>query len=354
MAFLRRFFRFISSMKFALILLVILVLMCVAGSFVTQGQTYVWYTSQYSERTAAAIIALRLDDVFHSWYFILISGFLCLNLLLCNVVRLPGLVRRTRSEQTTRAKLGCWGAWVTHVGVLLLILGYSLGQFTYREYVAYGVPGQSMAIGDTGLVMTINDFRIGLREDDTVEQYTSDITVYDLASGSGGIKAQVSVNNPADISGYRFYQNSTGWAARISVDKDGQDLQDAVVCAGDYLTIADKSDLVVYFNAFYPDYVLISGYGPSTLSGNINNPGYLYSVYYKGQMLGMNVLMEDEVLTIDEYTVRFSEPQSYTLLQIKRDRFTPLALAGGLVIMAGLFISFYVKQPRRKEEDASG
>ena len=354
MAFLRRFFRFISSMKFALILLVILVLMCVAGSFVTQGQTYVWYTSQYSERTAAAIIALRLDDVFHSWYFILISGFLCLNLLLCNVVRLPGLMRRMRTEQTARAKLGCWGAWVTHVGVLLLILGYSLGQFTYKEYVAYGVPGQTMAIGDTGLVLTIDDFRIGLREDDTVEQYTSDITVYDLASGSEGIKAQVSVNNPADVFGYRFYQNSTGWAARISVDKDGQELQDAVVCAGDYLTIADKPDLVVYFNAFYPDYVLISGYGPSTLSGNINNPGYLYSVYYKGQMLGMNVLMKDEVLTIDEYTVRFSEPQSYTLLQIKRDMFTPLALVGGLVIMAGLFISFYVRQPRRKEEDASG
>ena len=68
----------------------------------------------------------------------------------------------------------------------------------------------------------------------------------------------------------------------------------------------------------------------------------------------MNVLRAGEKLTIDEYTVLFEHPQNYTLLQIKRDMFTPVALAGGLVVMAGLFISFYVRQPRRKEEDASG
>ena len=80
--------RFISSMKFALILLVILAVTCSIGSFVTQKQTYAWYSARYSERTAAVILALHLDDVFHSWYFIVISAFLCLNLMACNVVRL--------------------------------------------------------------------------------------------------------------------------------------------------------------------------------------------------------------------------------------------------------------------------
>ena len=41
----------------------------------------------------------------------------------------------------------------------------------------------------------------------------------------------------------------------------------------------------------------------------------------------MNMLMGEEELTIDEYTVTFSDPQSYTLIQIKADRFTWLALA---------------------------
>ena len=339
-------------MKFAIILLVILAITCSVGSFVSQKQTYAWYSARYSERTAAMIIALRLDDVFHSWYFILISAFLCLNLLLCNVIRLPGLIRRMRQESSVRGRLGHWGAWVTHVGVLLLLLGYSLGQFTYREYAVYGVPGQTMEIGDTGLVVTIDDFCIDLREDDTVNQYTSEITVYDLKNSSSGRSATVSVNHPADLYGLRFYQNSTGWATGISVWKNGEPLQNDVVCAGDYLVVADNPDLVVFFNAFYPDYAMVSGYGPATLSGKLNNPGYLYSVYYQGQILGMNVLMSGEVLTIDDYTVRFSDPQSYTLLQIKRDRFSPLAFAGGVVVLIGLFISFYVK-PRRKQEDAS-
>ena len=232
---------------------------------------------------------------------------------------------------------------MTHVGVLLLLLGYSLGQFTYQEYAAYGVPGQSMAIGNTGLVLTIEDFRIDLREDDTVEQYTSAITVYDIAKSSEGKSAEVSVNHPADLYGLRFFQNSTGWAAKISITEGGVPLQESYVCAGDYLVVADKPDLVIYFNAFYPDYVLIQGQGPATLSGNVNNPGYLYTVYYQGQILGMNVLLKDDVLTIDDYSVVFSEPRSYTLIQIKKDSFTFLAFIGGVLILLGLLVSFYVR-----------
>lgn len=349
----KKFLRFISSMRFAIILLGILAALCCVGSFVSQKQSYAWYSARYSERTAATILTFHLDDVFHSWYFILISAFLCLNLILCNVVRLPGLINRTKAGQTFRQRLGVWGAWICHVGVLLLILGYSLGQITYQEYAVYGVPGQTFEIGDSGLVVTIDDFQIGLRDDDTVEQYTSEITVYDIAKSSEGKSATVSVNHPADLYGLRFYQNSTGWAANVSIHKNGEHLQQSTVCAGDYLVVADKPDLVIYFNAFYPDYTLVPGYGPATLSGRLNNPGYLYSVYYQGQMLGMNVLMSGDVLTIDEYSVYFSEPQSYTLLQIKKDSFTPLAFAGGLIVLIGLFICFYVK-PREKQENASG
>jgi hypothetical protein len=103
-----------------------------------------------------------------------------------------------------------------------------------------------------------------------------------------------------------------------------------VVCAGDFLPILDKPELVVYLNAFYPDYVLTPGVGPSTASANLNNPAWLYSVYYQGSLLGMNALMAGEELTIDEYTVTFTDPQNFTLIQIKRDRFTWLALLGGL------------------------
>ena len=94
----KRICKFIASMRFAIILLVALALACSIGSLVTQGQSYDWYAQRYSERAAALILALRLDDAFHSAWFIAITAFLCLNLTLCNLTRLPRLIRRTRAE----------------------------------------------------------------------------------------------------------------------------------------------------------------------------------------------------------------------------------------------------------------
>jgi len=384
----KKIWNFLSSMQFAIALLVVMAIACSIGSFVTQGQSYEWYAQQYSEKTAAFIIALSLDDAFHSWSFILISAFLCCNLLLCNVLRLPQLLERMRGAKdpqkasslpadvfsfgiedpgsffkkmsmpeplrsetedgremlfASRNSAGHWGAWVCHLGILLLIAGFALGQFTHQEYAVYGVPGQSRIIGDTGYVLHIDDFKVALRPDDTVEQYTADITVYDLEnSNAGSESAEISVNNPASIHGLKFYQNSTGWAAKVTITENGEPLQDTVLCAGEYVAVMDKPDLVIYFNAFYPDYYFEQGYGPMTASGSLNNPAYLYSVYYQGQILGMNVLMGDEPLTIDEYTVIFSEPQNYTMIQIKEDHFAWLALVGGLVVLAGLVLAFYI------------
>ncbi|MBQ8955136.1 MAG: cytochrome c biogenesis protein ResB, partial [Clostridia bacterium] len=84
----KKIWKFIGSMRFAMILLVVLAVACTAGSLITQGQSYAWYAQRYSERTAALILALHLDDAFHSWWFLLIAGFLCVNLLCCNVLRL--------------------------------------------------------------------------------------------------------------------------------------------------------------------------------------------------------------------------------------------------------------------------
>lgn len=377
-------------MRFAIGLLVVLAAACCVGSLVTQGQSYAWYAERYSKRTAALILALGLDDAFHSWWFLLINGFLCVNLLLCNVLRLPQLIRRTRAHADAEGALkgegdvsaqnvadplslfarlrmakpsahkaedgrealfaskhraGLWGAWVCHLGILLLILGFSLGQMTQQQYAVYGVPGQAKPIGDTSYILAIDDFDVELREDGTTAQYTAEVTVRDAASGESR-SAQISVNHPASLFGMKLYQNSTGWAAKASVLENGEPLQEGVVCAGEYFAIEDKPDLVVLLNAFYPDYVLESGVGPATASNELNNPAYLYSAYYKGQLLGMNALMAGEELTIDEYTITFSDPQSYTLIQVKRDRFTALALAGGLVTMLGLMLALYL-QPAR-------
>lgn len=385
---LKRIWKFISSMQFAIALLLILAAACTVGSVITQGQPYAAYAEQYGERTAGAIMALQLDDLFHSWWFVVLSAFLCLNLIMCNLVRLPSILKVMKREAdpagslgkdgivqvagirdpdgfmkamgfykvqsgenenpwkfSVKNRIGLWGAWVCHLGILLLILGFGLGQATKEEFTVYGLPGDARAVGDTGIILSIDSFDVDLREDETVEQYTAGITARRPSDGAEE-SAEISVNNPATLFGMKFYQNSTGWAADIHIKKNGEPLQDDVICAGDYVAVQDMPNLVIYLNAFYPDYVLDPVNGPMSASSSVRNPAYLYSVYYQGQMLGMNALLESEELTIDEYTVTFGNPRNFTLIQVKRDRFTFLALIGGLVVMFGLIFAFYTQEAK--------
>ena len=387
----KKLLKFLSSMGFAIALLVVLAAACVAASFVTQGQSYEWYAQAYSDGAARLIVGLGLDDAFHSWWFLTVTVFLCGNLLLCNLIRLRPLIARYRREADPAAalsgpadvccegvadplplfeklrlsqpkaheiegrkvlfigknRLGLWGPWVCHLGILLLIAGFTLGQLTQREYTVYGVPGDTKPIGDTGYFLTIDDFEVKLREDDTVEQYVAAITVFRAPQGSTAVpdsmSAAVSVNHPARLYGFKIYQNSTGFAARIRVDEAGTPLQTTVVCAGEGIEIADAPGLRVYLNAFYPDFYLQPGVRPMTRSGRMNNPAYLYSITYENSMVGMNYWQgSDGPIKVNDYTITFSEPQSYTLLQVKTDHFQELALLGGLITLLGLILAFYV------------
>lgn len=447
--------RFLCSMKCAVILLVILAAACTAGSLIPQGQTAAYYTANYAESLAGVVLLFHLDDVFHCWWFVGLTIFLCVNLLACNVLRFPALRKRvkegftatkriaewdgvpaavtaeepeeifkrlgfrnvtrgvmavTRLTQTedvaginaeenaetaedavvyvsgieaagsetvltryaVRNRIGVWGAWLCHLGMLVIIVGFGLGQMFQVQYSVYGVPGQTKPIGDTGYELRIDDFQVKLREDDTVEQYETVMTVTRAGenpvaggtvetigaaeaagtepgetgtaetSGYSGTAAAVSVNHPVAIHGMKFYQNSTGWAANVQICKGSELLQQGVICAGEYAPVEDMEGLAVLLNAFYPDYVRGADGMPATASSELNNPGYLYTLYYNDRILGMNVLTEDEIITVEDYGIRFTDPQQYTLIQIKRDPFTPVAAAGGLLVMLSLVLAFYL------------
>ncbi len=396
----KKFTRLFFSMRFALILLGILVAACVAGSVIPQGEAASYYLTAYSEKRGAAILALGLDDVFHCGWFIVLTVILCLNLIGCNIIRFPSLFKRTRQGFTpenfmrsgsrteicrtsdpetllrecgfrktvkgqaddgtayiygVKNKAGIWGAWLCHLGMLIVIAGFGFGQMMQVQYAVYGVPGQTKAVEGTNYELTIDDFEVELREDDTVEQYTASITMTDTKTGETQ-SGQTSVNHPATLFGMRCYQNSTGWAAVMQIIKDDEVIQENVLCAGEYVSVEDKEALSVMFAAFYPDYEKGQDGMPRTASSKLNNPAYLYRLYYENEILGMNVLEDGEAITVDEYTIVFKDPQSYTLIQIKRDPFTPLAGAGALIVMIALILAFYLRTAEvfaKQTEDGS-
>lgn len=385
------------SMQFALLLLALLTIACIAGSVIPQGDLESYYQNTYSPSMVHLILLLGLDDVFHCWWFVVLTIVLCLNLLGCNIVHAPVLMRRwktgflppkhfsdfkegssfplasdpetlfakmgfrkvqklTTPEGRTflysvRNKIGIWGAWLTHLGMLIIIAGFALGQMYTIKYTVYGVEGSTKPVEDTSYTLTIDSFETTLREDETVDQYTSLVTVTDTTSCEAQ-QTQTSVNHPGKVFGMQVYQNSTGWAATVTVSKDKEsvssepslpeEIQSAVLCAGEYLEVEDKPGLVILFNAFYPDYAKDANGMPVTVSPHPVNPAYLYTVYYNNKVIGMNVLHNDYI-SIDDYIVTFDSPQQYTLLQLKRDPYTWLAAIGGILICIALLIAFYIR-----------
>ncbi len=387
-------------MKFALTLLGILIAACTAGSLIPQKEVVSYYTTNYPRSLAGAIMLLQLDDVFHCWWFVGLTVFLCLNLLACNILRFPSFFRRMkegfslqralkgheeedwfrtgeRPEElfrqmgfrnsagsvrdgrecvyAARNKAGIWGAWLCHLGMLVIIIGFGFGEMFQTEYTVYGVAGQTKVVGDTDYALTIDDFEIILREDDTVEQYVSKLTMADIMTGERQ-SGETRVNAPLSMFGLKFYQNSTGWAADVAVYKGEKRIQVETLCTGEAAHVEGLEDLAIGLRAFYPDYGTDGNGNPVTKSSALKNPAYLYMLYFQDSVLGMNVLTGDDVITVEDYTFVFGNPRPYTLIQIKKDPFSGVAALGALLVIAALLLAFYVRPEELwavKEEDGT-
>ncbi len=343
----RKLFRFLRGMPFSFILLFIIIAACVAGSVIPQGGSAGMYFQQYGTGPGGLILFLKLDRVFTCWWFIALATLLCLNLILCSVSRLPAVFRAWKAGG--KRSFGIWGSWLTHLGMLMLIIGFAAGQFLSREAVVYGIPDSTQPLGDTGLQLTINAFQVLLREDDTVEQYTAALTVTD---GTGrSLSGEASVNHPFDAFGYSFYQDSMGWANYVAIRKDGELVKTDLICAGEYTFPDDLPSLALMFNKFYPDLVRGEDGSLSSASPHLNNPHSLYSIYYNGNLMAMNLAEPGQPITVHEYEFIMYDPVEYTLIVARSDPTTWLVGTAAAVMLTGLFLSFYVRpweQNRRK------
>ena len=375
--------KFLSSMGFAVSLLVLLAAACALSSLVEQGLTQEAYAAMYGDTWASVIMALQVNDAYHSVWFIALSAFLCLNLILCNVSRFPAFLRRYRAEKDAAAalrtvgdlgeipaedpekvfaglgmrtlkkcaaedgrealfaqknRLGTWGAWVCHLGILILIAGFVLGQITLREAVLWGVPGDAFRMQDTGEEVTIDDFRTEKREDGSTAQYVTELTVTDPVSGKTE-KKTVSVNNPVSIGGFQFTQNNTGMAAVVSVFRNGKEIQRKTLIPGgtmeeSVLGLAGAPEYAIYFADM------------RTMPGGAGEEQTVtfFDVFYQGAWQEEYPFLGDGTAEIAGYKVTF-RLCAFTLLAGRQDRFMPLALFGGILTMLGLLLAFYL-QPK--------
>lgn len=355
-------FGFLHSMKCGILLLLLIAAACTAGSLILQDQIPAYYEVNYGPQMARWILTLQLDRIFTCSWFLLLTVFLCLNLALCSVTRFGVTYRESRRynledrkqklltsmkedagdvvwDYRCRRRLGLWGPWLCHVGLLLLIAGFALGrQFGLESYI-YGVPGETKTLEETGYEITIEDFQIDLREDATVKQYTASLTIREQESGRS-VFGTAQVNYPMDAFGMRIYQNSTGWACQVDVYREDVLEETKLLCVGEVLSVESMPDLALVFQKFYPDYAM-TDQGAVSISSELKNPCAGFLMYYDGQVIAADTVGIDHAVLAEPYRFVFHDPQPYTLIQVLRDPFQWLAALGGGVILLSLLLCFY-------------
>jgi cytochrome c biogenesis protein len=87
----------LSSMRFAIAMLVILAIASIIGTVLTQDDPYPNYVNQFGPFWADIFRSLSLYNVYSAWWFMLILGFLIVSVSLCVIRNAPKVIADTKS-----------------------------------------------------------------------------------------------------------------------------------------------------------------------------------------------------------------------------------------------------------------
>lgn len=375
----KKLWRFLRSMRFGILLLLLIALCSVLGSVIPQGKEIAWYAQTY-QQVHGWILLLGLNRVFQSWYFIALLVLLCLNLSLCSLVRIRRVVRegkgeieqaadwpiqtpltaeeaervrthlraiRSREENINgvsvwhKNRIGRYGSFITHLSILLVVIFGALALYLPRVTDRSCMPGESLTMED-GTEIYVDAFAI--EDESGTLDYNSWIRLTLPDGRESGLK-QIKVNYPLSFGNYKIYQQTYGTAGSITVNNLDTGGTDTFSLTDTVLLSADGRD-GVWYDALYPGYIE-SEDGSVTLitssSGHYTDPVYHITLAAQGEYTPV-LAFPGESLTVGNLRYDFNEPVEYPGLRIK---YTPgavnlLLLLSFLLMIAGLYITFFL------------
>lgn len=368
---------FLRSMKFGMILLVLVIACSFAGSMIVQQREPMEYVNRYGADAAQLILALGLDNVFSAPYFIVLMAALCLNLILCSLVRLPrvlgakaALLARAEKAQTDtqledaqseklqeyfekhryrktvtgartvyfKNSAGFYGSFITHLSFLLILVVGAAAVITADMRDQTVMPGETLTLED-GVSIRVDRFQI---EDETgTLDYASELTV---SRGSKSVSREIRVNEPLNFEGYKIYQHTYGTAGAVRIENHLTGVSEEMLLTEScFLTLDGMNGM--FFKALYPGYV-VDEEGSVTLitstSGAYTDPAYDILSVSGGAMTPV-LAFPGETLTIGDVSFTMLDPVSYPGLRIKHMNTMILGLlyATFVLMVAGLYLCFF-------------
>lgn len=345
----KKVLRFLSSMKFAIVLLIILGLASIGGTLLPQGGQEAFYLDRYGTSLGGLILFLGLDNAYSTWWYIGLAALLVISLLFCVILRVKPIISMVK-RKSLKAASKKLGSWLLHFGLMLVIVFFALSSAFAKDTIVRGAPGTYQQVAETGIFIHFDDFEIPVSEGQYVDQYITDVHLTDV-NNQPLTQAEISVNHPLTYEGIQFSQSSYGNALDLTISKEGQALGKTVLYEGEYAYFTEDA-LVVELLALFPDYIETPD-GPSTKSMDFNNPYMLYRIYYNSNIMDMNLVPVGTPLMAMDYEIDTENPRLYSVLQVRYDPFKTPIFISSLIFILGIILVFFGPSENTKKVGVS-
>jgi len=322
--------RFFSSPKLTFIFLIILALISIIGTILPQNANHYFYLEKYGANLYSLFKVLSLIDLYHSWWFIGLLGFLSLNIIFCSL---------------NRFKKGKIGYFITHISILIILLGGIIGNLAgFKEYI-YLAEEEVRQVPHTDFYIKLNKFWLEYYpHSQMIKDYKSNITI--IEDGREILSKTIEVNHPLLYKGIRFYQMSyeIDRIKKVTISIQGKDFRLKI---GKKVRIP-RTNLVVKAVDFIPDFVMDEEKVFSR-SNELKNPAVLLEVYqnatleYKEWVFYKFPELHHHYKHRIKFILKDFYPSYSTGLQIVKDPGVKIVWVGCVLLIVGLIISFTLK-----------
>jgi cytochrome c biogenesis protein len=397
----RKFWQTISSIKTGVILLILVVIVSAAGTIILQRPVTEPDEMQraYSPQMLHLLDALRLTDIFHAWWFVLLLVMVSFSIVAASIERFPNAWRyfarpykntdeifrkalpnqariavtdekfalgaaerafrqmHLKPEHVTRDehrslyaekhRISEFAVYIVHASLLLIFLGGIVDAvWGWRGFVSLtrGEVSSQVRLQDG----TVRQLPISIRcdaagqenyTDGTPKKWWSKLAVVD--GGHDVLRKEIVVNDPLVYSGIRFYQSSYGMTGKA--DKlilNASSVQNAGAPREISLSLDEVAqldpDTTVKFAEFIPDYVIGDGQVYAR-STQIENPAAHLIVESKKTGKSLNYWIP----AIEGFAQNADSPYKFEPKDLKMAYFTGLQVShepGQWAVWAGVIL----------------
>ncbi len=326
--------KFFSSVKLAIVLLIIITSASILGTLVPQGRSAAEYAARYGQMSDL-MIRIEVTRLYQSWWYIGLLLMFSMNTIVCTLMRLPPKLkkafqpvlefeqkklrslkikdqletnetvehtkervktalfsRRYRIKESTKKsyffifaqkkRLGIFGSDVVHLGLLIILAGGIIsGMAGFRTTLSIK-EGQTLPVPNEDFSLRLDKFETEYYANGSVKDWKSTLTVID--NDKEALSKVVEVNHPLTYKGVVFYQSSYGlhWdnpLVEIHVtDKNDASISEYITLKIGDTAVFSNQRLELHAMSFIPDFVLNERNEVVTRSLEPNNPAVFIKV----------------------------------------------------------------------------